>query len=159
MLLSALMATSLSSCAALFQGSSNAIISTSYSSEDEDIYAAENAYVALENALNEQINQMKANHSDYDEFQFQIDEIGHNPYQLISYLTVKYGGFTYAEVADEIQEIFREQYGLYTDIATVRFVAGSGVEARLQVERIHRRITRLRWMLLIHLCQWEPMSL
>lgn len=114
-LLSALMATSLSSCAALFQGSSNAIISTSYSSEDEDIYAAENAYVALENALNEQINQMKANHSDYDEFQFQIDEIGHNPYQLISYLTVKYGGFTYAEVADEIQEIFREQYGLYTD--------------------------------------------
>ena len=33
-LLFALMATSLSSCAALFQGSSNAIISTSYSSED-----------------------------------------------------------------------------------------------------------------------------
>ena len=114
-LLFALMVTSLSSCAALFQGSSNAIISTSYSSEDEDIYAAENAYVALENALNEQINQMKANHSDYDEFQFQIDEIGHNPYQLISYLTVKYGGFTYAEVADEIQKIFKEQYGLYTD--------------------------------------------
>ena len=114
-LLFALMATSLSSCAALFQGGSNAIISTSYSSEDEDIYAAENAYVALENALNEQINQMKANHSDYDEFQFQIDEIGHNPYQLISYLTVKYGGFTYAEVADEIQKIFKEQYGLYTD--------------------------------------------
>ena len=114
-LLFALMATSLSSCAALFQGGSNAIISTSYSSEDEDIYAAENAYVALENALNEQINQMKASHSDYDEFQFQIDEIGHNPYQLISYLTVKYGGFTYAEVADEIQDIFREQYGLYTD--------------------------------------------
>ena len=63
--------------------------------------------MALENALNEQINQMKANHSDYDEFQFQIDEIGHNPYQLISYLTVKYGGFTYAEVADEIQDILR----------------------------------------------------
>ena len=114
-LLFALMATSLSSCAALFQGSTNAIVSTSYSSEDEDIYAAENAYVALENALNEQINQMKETHSDYDEFQFQIDEIGHNPYQLISYLTVKYGGFTYAEVADEIKEIFKEQYGLYTD--------------------------------------------
>jgi hypothetical protein len=43
----------------------------------------------LENALNEQINQMKANHSDYDEFQFQIDEIGHNPYQLISYLRLR----------------------------------------------------------------------
>lgn len=114
-LLFALMATSLSSCAALFQGGINAIVSTSYSSEDEDIYAAENAYVALEDALNEQINQMRENHDDYDDFRFQIDEIGHNPYHLISYLTVKYGGFTYAEVADEIEEIFREQYGLYTE--------------------------------------------
>ena len=112
---------------------------------------------------------MKANHSDYDEFQFQIDEIGHNPYQLISYLTVKYGGFTYAEVADEIQEIFKEQYGLYTDstretvtekkkvrvgnhwdrwlpadIVTVQSVAGSGVVVRLQVAHIHRLIIRLQ---------------
>ena len=114
-LLFALMATSLSSCVALFQGGTNAIVSTSYSSEDEDIYAAENAYVALEDALNEQINQMRETHDDYDDFRFQIDEIGHNPYHLISYLTVKYGGFTYAEVADEIEEIFREQYGLYTE--------------------------------------------
>lgn len=116
-LLFALMATSLSSCTALFQGGTNAIVSTSYSSEDEDIYAAENAYAALEDALNEQINQMRENHDDYDDFRFQIDEIGHNPYHLISYLTVKYGGFTYAEVADEIKEIFREQYGLYTETA------------------------------------------
>ena len=168
-LLFVLIAVSFTSCTASLQGASSAIISTSYSSTDEDIYAAENAYVALENALNEQINQMKANHSDYDEFQFQIDEIGHNPYQLISYLTVKYGGFTYAEVADEIQEIFKEQYGLYTDstretvtekkkvkvgeslgqvvtsgYCTARSVADSGVEARQQVEHIHRQITRLR---------------
>ncbi len=61
----------------------------------------------LEEALNTQINQMEFRHPDYDEYRYQIDEIGHNPYQLISYLTVKYGGFTYAEVADEIKEIFR----------------------------------------------------
>lgn len=116
-LLFALIATSLSSCSALFQGGTNAIVSTSYSSDDEDIYAAENAYVALENALNDQINQMRDTHNGYDEFRFQIDEIGHNPYHLISYLTVRYGGFTYEEVAAEIEEIFREQYGLYTDSA------------------------------------------
>lgn len=96
-------------------GASSAIISTSYSSTDEDIYAAENAYRALEEALNMQINQMESTHPDYDEYRYQIDEIGHNPYQLISYLTVKYGGFTYDEVAEEIESIFRQQYGITTD--------------------------------------------
>ncbi len=115
LLLFVLMATSISSCTGAFQGGMNAIISTSYSSEDEDIYAVENAYVALEQALNEQINRMKEKHDDYDEFRFQIDEIGHNPYHLISYLTVKYGGFTYAQVAHELELIFQEQYQLYTD--------------------------------------------
>ena len=109
-----LIAVSFSSCSAVLQGGSSAIISTSYSSTDEDIYAAENAYKALEEALNTQINQMESRHPDYDEYRYQIDEIGHNPYQLISYLTVKYGGFTYAEVADEIKEIFQQQYGINT---------------------------------------------
>lgn len=99
----------------ILQGASSAIISTSYSSTDEDIYAAENAYRALEEALNTQINQMESTHPDYDEYRYQIDEIGHNPYQLISYLTVKYGGFTYDEVAEEIESIFRQQYGITTD--------------------------------------------
>ena len=109
-----LIAASFSSCSAVLQGGSSAIISTSYSSTDEDIYAAENAYKALEEALNTQINQIESRHPDYDEYRYQIDEIGHNPYQLISYLTVKYGGFTYAEVADEIKEIFQQQYGINT---------------------------------------------
>ena len=66
----------------------------------------------MEEALNTQINQMESTHPDYDEYRYQIDEIGHNPYQLISYLTVKYGCFTYEEVAEEIKEIFRQQYGI-----------------------------------------------
>jgi 3D (Asp-Asp-Asp) domain-containing protein len=110
-----LIATSLSSCGAMFEGVATAIISTSYSAEDEDIYAAENAYKALETALNEQINQMETKHPEYDEYDYQIDEIGHNPYYLISYLTVKNGGFTYKQVADEVEEIFKEQYKLYTE--------------------------------------------
>jgi cell wall-associated NlpC family hydrolase len=110
-----LLATTLSSCGAMFEGVSTSIISTSYSADDADIYAAENAYKALETALNHQINQMETAHPEYDEYNYQIDEISHNPYHLISYLTVKYGGFTYAQVADEIEEIFRAQYTLYTE--------------------------------------------
>ena len=114
-LLFAVMAASLSSCSASIQGGSTTIISTTYASEDEDIYAAENAYAQLEAALNNQINSMEATHPEYEEYRYQVDEISHNPYHLISYLTVKYGDFTYAQVASEIEEIFREQYSIHTE--------------------------------------------
>ena len=57
---------------------------------------------------------MRQDHPDYDEFRYQIDEISHNPYHLISYFTTKYGQFTYDQVKDELEEIFREQYSLTT---------------------------------------------
>lgn len=114
-LLFAVMAASLSSCSASIQGGSTTIISTTYASDDEDIYAAENVYAQLEAALNNQINSMETTHPEYEEYRYQVDEISHNPYHLISYLTVKYGDFTYAQVASEIEEIFREQYSIYTE--------------------------------------------
>ena len=58
---------------------------------------------------------MEETHPDYGEYQYQVDEISHNPYHLISYLTVKYGDFTYAQVAGELEEIFREQYAIQTE--------------------------------------------
>lgn len=114
-LLFLLIASSLTSCSALVQGAGTTVISTTYAADDSDIYAVENAYLAMEAALNEQINNMEATHQDYDEYQYQIDEISHNPYHLISYLTVKYGDFTYAQVASELEEIFREQYAIRTE--------------------------------------------
>ena len=75
-----LIAASFTSCTASLQGASSAIISTSYSSTDEDIYAAENAYRALEEALNTQINQMESTHPDYDEYRYNLDAIGHDPF-------------------------------------------------------------------------------
>lgn len=114
-LLFGMVAASLTSCSALFQGSGTTIIGTTYAATDEDIYAVENAYCALEAALNEQINSMESRQDGYDEYRYQIDEISHNPYHLISYFTVKYGEFTYEQVAGELEEIFREQYGISTD--------------------------------------------
>lgn len=106
---------SLSSCASSIQGGGSLIGITTYPSTDEDIYAAENAYAALEAALNEQINNMETTHPNYDVYQYQVDELTHNPYHLISYLTAKYGDFTYAQVASEIQAIFDSQYTLTTE--------------------------------------------
>lgn len=114
-LLFVMVSAGLSSCSAILQGTTSTITGTTYPSEDADIYAVEDAYTALENALNDQINSMESRHPGYDEYRYQVDEISHNPYHLISYFTAKYGEFTYAQVAGEIEEIFREQYGLATE--------------------------------------------
>ena len=46
---------------------------------------------AFGSALNQQINEMERRHPNYDEYQYNIAEIGHNPYHLISYLTANTG--------------------------------------------------------------------
>ena len=114
-LLFLLIAVAFSSCSASVQGSGSVIGITTYPSSDEDIYAAENAYAALEAALNEQINQMESTHPDYDEYNYNVSEISHNPYHLISYLNAKYGDWTYADVEAEIESLFSEQYSLHAE--------------------------------------------
>ena len=116
-LLFLMLSAGLSSCSAMIEGASSSIIGSTYPSTDEDIYDTEHAYAALEAALNRQINNMESTHPGYDEYWYQVDEISHNPYHLISYFTAKYGEFTYEQVKDEVEEIFREQYSLYVDEA------------------------------------------
>lgn len=113
-LLFLLIAVSLGSCAAMTQGGSTTVISTTYAADDAEIYAAEDYYSGLEDALNAQINSMESIHPDYGDYQYQIDEISHNPYHLISYLTVKYGDFTFEQVKSELDAIFRQQYSIST---------------------------------------------
>ena len=109
----ALIGVSMSSVASLVHGGGTTVISTTYVSTDEDIYAAENAYCALEDGLNSQVYALQTSHPGYDDYEYQIDEIEHNPYHLISYLQVKFGGFTYNdEVKAEINRLFRQQYSL-----------------------------------------------
>ncbi len=93
-------------------GVTTVIASTTYSSKDLDIGNTEEAYEELETALNDQINRMETTHPGYDEYIYQVDEIGHNPYELISYLTVKYGSFKYEDIKDELPRLFARQYTL-----------------------------------------------
>lgn len=108
----------LSSCSAMVQGASSTFIGTTYPSEDEDIYDAEKDYKELEEALDEQINTMEAAHPGYDEYRYQVDEITHNPYQLVSFLTVLYEEFTYNQVKDILPELFAERYRLTVEEIT-----------------------------------------
>ena len=90
-LLFLMLSAGLSSCSAMIEGASSSIIGSTYPSTGEDIHETENAYAALEAVLNRQINNMESTHPGYDEYWYQVDEISHNPYHLISYFTAKYG--------------------------------------------------------------------
>ena len=108
-------AAALGSCAASIQGAGSTVIGTTYVAEDDEIHKVEDRYEELERQLNEQINNIESRNSQYSTFRYQIDEISHNPYHLISYFTTKYGEFTYRQVKDELEDIFKEQYGLSTE--------------------------------------------
>ena len=60
--------------------------------------------------LDKQIRQMESTHPGYDEYRYQLDEIGHDPYQLISHLTAVYEQFTRGQVKPVIKELFKQQY-------------------------------------------------
>lgn len=103
---------SLTMCSSMGGSSSSIILGTTYLASDEDIYAAEAIYCGLESGLQAQIDNMETSYPGYDEYRYQIDEISHDPYALISYLTVKYGEFTSDQVTSEINSLFQQQYTL-----------------------------------------------
>lgn len=106
------------SCAVTMQGAGSLIRMTSYVSSDETIHAVEDYYAGLEDKLNQQINFMEKKHPGYDEYRYQVDEISHNPYHLISYLTAKYQEFSFDQVKEELDELFQAQYTLTTKSST-----------------------------------------
>lgn len=101
-----------SSCTAMFSGSWNALLGISYTAEDEDILGTDEDYAALEAALDEQIANIESNHPGYDEYRYDLAEIGHNPYELASYLTVLFEDYTREEVQSTLQSLFARQYTL-----------------------------------------------
>lgn len=106
------------SCAITMQGAGALIGMTSYISSDGTIHAVEDYYAGLEDKLNQQINSMEKKHPGYDEYRYQVDEISHNPYHLISYLTAKYQEFSFDQVKEELDELFQAQYTLTTKSST-----------------------------------------
>ena len=99
-----------SSCSAAIQGTGSTFVGTTYPSKDSDMKGAEEDYLELEKKLDEQIRRMESTHPGYDEYRYQLDEIGHDPYQLISHLTAVYEQFTRGQVKPVIKSLFEQQY-------------------------------------------------
>ena len=99
-----------SALAPLGSGAGGGIGATTYAAKDEDILAAEAAYCDMEAELQGYLDSYTATHS-YDEYHFDLDEIGHDPYVLISILTAYHQGeWTLDEVQVTLDMLFEKQY-------------------------------------------------
>ena len=108
----------MSSCSILAQSGVNGIGMSTYPSADEDMLEAEAMYCAMEAELQRTLDTYEDTHS-YDEYHFDLDEIGHDPYVLISAITALMGGeWTIDQVGDILELLFENQYILTEEVTT-----------------------------------------
>ena len=122
LLLFIMTAAGVSSCSSLFSGLMNGVLGTSYTSEDSDLVAVENNYAAMENELQQRIDNIERDYPGYDEYRYDLDNIGHNPHALASYLTALLQSYTPQSAQDELERIFDMQYTLtLTEEVEIRY--------------------------------------
>ena len=129
LLLLAMLIMILQSCVVLMttvgSGLGGIVGGTSYLAEDTDIDDVTVLYTRWETELHYRIIHAERDNPWYDEYRFSIDDISHNPFELVAFLTAVYHDFTYAEAWNTLYEIFNEQYQL-------EFI--SEVEIRTRIE-------------------------
>ena len=101
------------SCAVVMQGAVSGLGTAAYASEDAELRLAETMYCEMEQALQAEIEQFEETHPDYEDYDYDQDEIGHDPYVLLSMVSAMVeGAWTAGEVEDVLEEIFAAQYDL-----------------------------------------------
>jgi len=106
------------SCSVMFNGMSSTITSSTYPCEDADMLGAESQYLAMEAELQNYLDTYEDTHS-YDEYHFDLDDIEHDPYVLISAITALKGeAWTLDEVQGILQTLFDKQYILTETVTT-----------------------------------------
>ena len=126
-LLVMVISSALSSCSVFLPGSSGAVVATTFTADDDDIIGANDDYKALEAELQREVDAIETIHPGYDEYNYFLDEIGHDPYQLAAYLTVKFEDYTRSEVQTTLHNLFDLQYELQLE---------EEVETRYRMETI-----------------------
>lgn len=102
----------MTSCSVAVSAAGNGTSAATYTAYDEDILAVDKLYRDKEKELKEKIDNIPNDYPDYDEYEYFLDEIGHNPYELAAYLTVKYEDYKKIYVKSDVDELFAAQYKL-----------------------------------------------
>lgn len=99
-----------SSLSVVGNGMTGSVTATTYPAEEADLLGAEAAYTALETELQDYLDSYTGTHN-YDEYHFDLDDIEHDPYVLLSILSALHeDGWTLAEVEADLQALFDRQY-------------------------------------------------
>lgn len=106
---------SFTSCSMMASGGGNVTLETSYTAQDPDIITVNDGYTDLEKELRKKVDDIEADNPGYDEYQYNLAEISHNPYELAALLTVLYEDYTPAEASERLEEIMDSQYKLTTE--------------------------------------------
>ena len=105
-----------SSLVTLGNSTIGAVGASTYPCEDRDLLGAEAAYCDLEAELSDYLDSYESTH-DYDEYHFDLDEIEHDPYVLLSLLcSLHEGQWTLNQVEGSLQTLFDSQYILTEDV-------------------------------------------
>lgn len=119
-LLLVMMQSCMSSLVTLGNGAAGAIGASTYAAEDAGLRGAEAAYCGLEAELQDYLDSYESTH-DYDEYHFELDDIEHDPYVLLSIISaIHEGAWTVDEVQGTLQMLFEKQYILTETVVTER---------------------------------------
>ena len=144
LLLLLLVMSAFSSCSILFSGTTQVSGQTIYTAEDRDIRGAETDYKKLQKELDKKIKRTPTDHPGYSEYQYHLDPIEHDPWQLTSFLTTLYDDYTRSEVQGKLKETFKKQYKLTTWVEvqirykTVWVISPAGIPVPTQVPYEYR---------------------
>ena len=110
LLIQAFLLNAVSSCSMMVEGIGAGIAAGSYAATDDAIVGAEAAYCAMEQALQQKLDHYEQTH-DYDEYHYELDDIGHDPYVLTAILSAMHPGeWTLQEVMGTLDMLFDKQY-------------------------------------------------
>ena len=105
-------AAGVSSCSSIFSGGISTAMAGSYQSQPAQLDASDEAMTSREMALQNTIDKIETDYPDYDEYNYNLEEIGHDPFTLINYLSAVYVDVVAADVDSEIESLFNEMYEL-----------------------------------------------
>lgn len=112
----AALSTIATSCCASLSDSSSRQIASSYTADDSDLISANNYLNDRESGLRDYINHIPDYYIGWNEYNYYIGNIGHDPHQLASYLSAMKMDFDFNnEIRDMINEVYDAMYELKTE--------------------------------------------
>lgn len=101
----------ISNIGSITSGITSNVMATSYLSKKEVLSDINNEFSSYEYALQDEIDSIKENYPNYDEYHIKGDPVGHDVHELFSYLTARYGEIKSTdEIKKELKKLFNQMY-------------------------------------------------